>query len=250
MCTDVGSWNDDAVSRAEIYLAVIACKEPLQRENATTARLANFIGLTASHELGHLLGLEHFHGADDAITRGCDDDDTCPNLTKDLFVEWHIMAFTRDWPSAISNIEGATRDFFFNAHSERRLLYSALQASNHWSNLGNLNAGEGRADLLYGSVRSPATVEWHAHRSTGSAFDADSTWRTDAGDAGNIFLVGDVNGDKRADLVYGQNLSSTHVTVAPDLTKIRWYGRRSLGGSFGHVSTWRTDAGDEGDLFR
>jgi hypothetical protein len=39
------------------------------------------------------------------------------------------------------------------------------------------------------------------------------------------------------------------LTASPDLTSIRQYGRLSQGNGFGSWSTWRSDAGDEGDVF-
>jgi hypothetical protein len=244
ICTGHGSWNKGPVSLAVVYLNIIARKEELQDANATTARLANFIALTASHELGHLLGLKHRHGAGDSFANtGCSE---APCPTADQFLEWHIMAFTRHWRTPddhpqITNEEAATRNFFFSVYSERRVLFSALQASNHWSSLGNVDGGAGRADLIYGRVRSPATVEWDVYLSTGTAFGGDPIWNSDTGDAGDIFLVGDLNGDKRADLVYGNIVSRTQV---------RWKVRLASGSAFGSSTTWKNDGGDVGDIFR
>ena len=237
-CTGHGSWDTTAVSRAKVYLSVIAQKPALKGGRATTARLANYIALTASHELGHLLGLEHFHGADDAISRGCVKA-PCSN-TNDEFVEWHIMSFAREW-DLITSDEAATRNFFFNAHSERRVLYSRLQARNHWSAQGDFDGGTGGADLLSGTVRSSTAVDWNVHPSSGSAFGGSSTWGVDAGDPGDLFLAGDVDGDKRSDLVYGHAASST---------QIRWRVRLSTESGFGNTLEWGADGGNVGDVFR
>ncbi len=236
-CTGIGSWNDMTESALEVYSGSFSNKSDFTGSNATTARIANGISGTASHELGHILGLEHCHAADDAITLGCDG---ITSNTEDQNVLWHTMASGSSW--GLTPAQRATRDRFFSVHSERRKLASAVQLRNHFAPLANVNGGSGPfADLTYGRLSSPNAIKWYARLSSGSAFGNYSEWSADAGDAGDIFLTGDVNDDGRADLVYGRIQSSTQVT---------WYVRLSNGNGFGNYSTWANDAGDAGDTFR
>jgi hypothetical protein len=104
------------------------------------------------------------------------------------------------------------------------------------------NDSGGRADLLYGRTNSPTAVHWWVRNSDGNAWRSHSTWSSDAGDAGDIFLAGDINGDGDDDLVYGRPESAS---------QIRWYVRRALGNGFSsNVEQWSSDAGDVGDIFR
>jgi hypothetical protein len=135
----------------------------------------------------------------------------------------------------------ATRDRFFSVHSERRKLASSVQLRNHFAPLPNFAGNATRADLIYGRLSSPNVMKWFERTSTGSAFGGFSEWSSDAGNAGDIFLTGDVNNDGRADLVYGRIEASKQVT---------WFVRLSDGSNFGGFSTWADDAGDAGDSFR
>lgn len=233
-CTGGDSWDDMTESACEVYSGSFADDSNFSGSNATTARIANGISHTASHELGHILGLDHCHAADDAITLGCDFE------TKDENVRWHIMASGTSW--GLTMPQRATRDRFFSAHSERRVLASALQLRNHFAPLVNLNGGSGPfADLTYGRLSSPNTMKWFTRLSSGSAFGGFTEWSADAGNAGDMFLTGDVSGDGRADLVYGRVVSPAQVV---------WFARLSNGSGYGAFTEWAADAGDAGDTFR
>lgn len=109
--------------------------------------------------------------------------------------------------------------------------------------------GDGDADLLYGRALSDFQVRWYYRPSFGNSFGNVTIWKNDAGDAGDLFRLGDGNGDGFVDIFYARPLGMTSRTSTPNLGWIRWYGRLSLGGSFGPWSTWASDAGDEGDTF-
>jgi hypothetical protein len=109
--------------------------------------------------------------------------------------------------------------------------------------------GDGKADLVYGRVKSSFGVTLFFRPSTGSAFGAVHTWADDAGDAGDLFRLADTTGDGKVDLMYGRPLGMTSLTATPDLTSVRWFGRSSLGSSFSSFTTWADDAGNEGDCF-
>ncbi len=234
-CTGIGSWNDMTVSTAEVYSGSFSSDGSFTGANATTARIANGISHTASHELGHILDLSHCNAADDSVTLGCSN---ITSNTDDQNVNWHIMASGSSWGITMS--QRATRDRFFSIHASRRILAGNFQQASHWNDLPNLNGGS-RADLLYGRPLSPSTTTWYGRLSSGTAFGSYTTWNGDAGDAGDIFLTGDVNNDNRADLVYGRFLSATQVA---------WYVRLSSGSALGSYTTWSSDAGDAGDIFR
>jgi hypothetical protein len=101
--------------------------------------------------------------------------------------------------------------------------------------------GDGRADLVYGRIIDAITVRWYVRPSSGNAFGGVTTWAADGGDAGDIFRLGDIDGDGRADLVFGRPL---------DATTVKWYVRKSSGVAFDEVATVLSeDAGSEGMLF-
>ncbi|HVE72721.1 MAG TPA: FG-GAP-like repeat-containing protein [Thermoanaerobaculia bacterium] len=238
-CTDIGSWDGMTESALEVYTGTFANQPEFMNANATTARISNGISGTASHELGHILGLLHCNAANDSFEVGCDENVT-PIVTDDQNPRWHIMASGDSWELSVE--ERASRDRFFSPHSERRVLASALQLRNHFAPLANLDETEKpKADLTYGRLASPNTVQWFGRMSSGDAFGNFSEWSGDAGDAGDIFLTGDVDEDGRADLVYGRVKSPTQVI---------WYVRLSNGNGFGKYSVWSADAGDAGDIFR
>lgn len=239
-CTDIGSWDEVTESAMEVYAGSFGTQAEFMNANATTARISNGISGTASHELGHILGLLHCQAANDSFEVGCDENLT-PIVTDDVNPRWHIMASGGSWD--LSEEERASRDRFFSPHSERRVLASTLQLRNHFAPLLNLDetSDKPKADLTYSRLAAPNTVQWFARMSSGSAFGNSSEWSADGGDAADIFLTGDVNKDRRADLVYGRVQSPTQVT---------WYVRLSNGSGFGNYSVWSTDGGDAGDIFR
>ncbi len=239
-CTGIGSWNLATQSALEVYTGTFANQPEFMNANATTARISNGISSTASHELGHILGLFHCQAANDSFEVGCDENVT-PIVTDDLNPRWHIMASGDSWELTVE--ERASRDRFFSPHSERRVLASALQLRNHFAPLANLDetSDKPKADLTYGRLAAPTTVQWFGRMSSGNAFGNFSEWSSDGGDAADIFLTGDVDEDGRADLVYGRVKSPTQVI---------WYVRLSNGSGFGKYSVWSADAGDAGDVFR
>jgi hypothetical protein len=236
-CTGIGSWNN-GVSQAEVYTWTLSLINLFTGFNATTGRIANGLAWGASHELGHLLSLRHCDAADDYFeaTTVCIGD---YGGSSDQNRTWHVMAsaLTAGWQ--VANLP--TRDFFFNAHSERRQLYDHLQPRNHWAPLPNVNGGAGRSDLVYGRLVTPALVTWSAALSTTTDFNAATAWSAGAGQRADLFLTGDVTGDGRADLLYGRATATSTVS---------WTVHASTGSAFGAGSVWAADAGDAGDIFR
>jgi hypothetical protein len=237
-CTGRGSW-DDGTSAVEVYTGAFGPLAAFSGANATTSRIANGIADTASHELGHILDLSHCHSADDFVAAGV----ACTNgygATGDANVNWHIMASGA--ATGLTTTQRATRNRFFSAHSERRVLYFNLQARNHWAPVGDADGDGDGADLISGRVESPSTLSWTARLSDGvGSFGNASTWSADAGDRADLFYTADVTGDGQADLVYARII---------DAATVRWYVRASSGAGFGNVATWAQDAGDAGDIFR
>ena len=116
--------------------------------------------------------------------------------------------------------------------------------------------GDGDADLVYGRTLSDWQVRWYVRGAFSSGpswppygFGSVAVWRNDAGDAGDLFRLGEGGGDGRNDLFYGRPTGVASLTATPNLNTIRWYGRLSLGSSFGNYTTWSTDTGNEGDIF-
>jgi len=239
--TGIDSWDTVTVSCLEVYAGTLSTFPEFTGANATTARISNSLSGTASHELGHVLGLYHCRAANDSFTVGCDEFLT-PDNSKDLNApQWHLMASGASWGTTEES--KASLDRFFSPHSERRELAGTVQLRNHFAPLANLDetSDQPRADLTYGRLSSPSTMKWYARMSSGSAFGNYAEWSGDGGDAGDIFLTGDVDEDGRADLVYGRIKSSKQVI---------WYVRLSSGSGFGNYSVWSADAGDAGDIFR
>jgi hypothetical protein len=129
--------------------------------------------------------------------------------------------------------------------------------------LGDVDA-DGRADLMFGRVMSDTDVDWFVAKSTGctlralnntrppmqteNCFGAASKWSDGTGDAGDLFRLADIDGDARSDLIFGRPRGMTSLASAPDLTWIRWHGRRSTGTGFEAITTLAADASDEGDI--
>ena len=103
-----------------------------------------------------------------------------------------------------------------------------------------MNTGD-RADLTYGSLRTPDKVRWFNRLSNGETFGSLTTFTNDAGKRADMFLEGDVDGDNRADLVIGEIRNATTV---------RWRVRLSTGTSFAAATVFIEDAGNPGDIFR
>ncbi len=235
-CSGIDTWETDGESNCEVYAGSFSNLSDLTGSNATSSRIANAIAHTASHELGHVMGLEHCHAADDSITVGCSD---AFSDTDDDNVNWHVMASGSSW--GLTGSQRATRDRFFSIHASKREWIADAQPRNHFLSMPNINGGAGWSDILYGRPQSHTTMEWYGRLSSSSDFGAYDIWRSDAGEVDTIYLTGDVDGDNRDDLVYGRIKSATQV---------KWFVRLSTGSEFGPQSTWRDDGGDVGDIFR
>lgn len=109
--------------------------------------------------------------------------------------------------------------------------------------------GDGDADLIYGRTNSDTEVKWFGRYSTGSEFGSYFELENDAGSAGDLHRIGDGNGDGMADLYYARNVDQDDLTGTPSPLQMTWYGRLGTGAAFGPWTTWRSDAGDDGDLF-
>jgi hypothetical protein len=236
-CTGLNTFTQN-VSACEVYAGSNTGLAEFTGANATTARLANAISGTGSHELGHILGLTHCHAADDFVASGS----TCTNgfaaISGDANINFHIMASGEF--SDLRPAERATRDRFFSIHSSRRVLHNNFQPRNHWNPLRTVNAGT-RADLTYGEIQSINAVRWLNRLSDGSSFGAFSTFTNTSGLANDIYLQGDVTGDNRADLVYARPVNGAIM---------HWFVKASVAGtSFGPTANF-ADAGTVGDIFR
>lgn len=238
-CTGIGTFTQNQ-SGCEVYAGSFASDTNFSGANATTARIANAISGTASHELGHVLGLFHCHAADDFVASGATCTDGFQNTT-DQNVNFHIMASGAS--SGLTMSQRATRDRFFSIHSSRRVLYKNFQPRNHWNLFGDVRIkSPGGADLTFGRLSSPDIVQWFNSISNGTSFiSPPATFASDAGDRADNFLEGDVDGDGRADLVIGETLSSNTV---------RWRVRLSTGAAFAAATTFTGDAGDAGHIYR
>jgi hypothetical protein len=237
-CTGIGTFTQ-AQSGVEVYAGSFAADSNFSGANATTARIANAIAGTGSHELGHVLGLRHCHAADDFVASGAACSDGFQG-TNDANVNFHLMASGAS--SGLTMAQRATRDRFFSVHSERRVLFSNFQTRNHWNPLGNINAGVGRSDLTFGRIGQPDIVEWFNRLSLGSSFSDDlRTFASDAGQRADTFMLGDVDGDNRVDLVIGEVLTTNTV---------RWRVRLATSTAFAAATVFATDAGNAGDIFR
>ena len=85
-------------------------------------------------------------------------------------------------------------------------------------------SGDGRDDLVVAYDDGAGTIRWYTCRSNGVGFDACQRWATDFGQstADDVFVVGDVTGDGRADVVRGFNNSDTRTVCETGGYKLRW----------------------------
>jgi hypothetical protein len=246
--TGIDSW-ERSFSAAEVYAGSFAAWPEWQGDNATTARIANAIAATGSHELGHILGLNHCHAADDFPTPFAAGE-ACANGfgdTTDRNVDWHLMQTFAADGGRLTLEDKATRDRFFSVHSERRFLGNRLQARNHWAPMPNVTTARIRAsaDLVYTRV-DPLVISGYVRRSTGLTFGDLQHWATLFGNPADQFFVTDVTGDAQGDLVRAS---------IRDATIVRWMVSASTGTSFDTRgfeggTLFALDAGSVGDIVR
>lgn len=98
--------------------------------------------------------------------------------------------------------------------------------------------GDGKDDLILARQHDPTQVQWYVTLSNGSRFGQNKSWKSDFGNAGDVLLVGDFNGDGKTDVSAGRQLTPTQV---------RWYVALSTGSSFGNYQIWDEDFGNAGD---
>lgn len=238
--TDHWSWRTHVESVAFVFSGVMG--SAMSANDATVENISALVARTASHELGHILGLEHWFAVD-SYEAGFDLPQNSPSVTV-TDDDWkkfpeHVMA---------SDMGVGTRlsvDPRFSPHISNEHLIRNMHTRGYHLPLGEFGrvrrGGPARADLLIGDMSSPTAVAWEASLSSGTSFGSPRTFRADGGDPTDIFLTGDVDGDGDTDLVYGRPLSATTV---------RWYVRETTPSGFSGYSTWSTDAGDVGDVFR
>jgi hypothetical protein len=233
-CTGIGSWTSGR-GACEVYVGSFRNNPSFQGPNATAQRIANGVAGTASHELGHVLGLTHCFAADDFADAGVG----CTNgygATLDLNQNSHIMA---TGATGITGEQRASSDRFFSIHSSRRRLTRNLQGRSQASPLADTN-GDGHSDLTYGCLRSMNSVHWYGRRGGQGLFGIPKLWSGNSGSGLDVYLLGDVTGDGRDDLVIGSVV---------DADTVSWRVRRSNGSKFGKAETWNTAAGRIGDRF-
>jgi hypothetical protein len=239
--TDHGSWRTDKESIAFVF-SDNSAGSSLTGSTATIGRIASAIGKTASHELGHIIGLEHWFAVDSyeagfALPQGSSQVNTTTQNSSARIP--HVMG------TGLSVAMLADSSFRFSPHISNEHLMQNLGTRGYHLPLANFNRPSrgtpSTADLLIGEMTSTSAVSWDVSSSSGRAFGSPVNFVADGGDPADVYLTGDVNGDGAADLVYGR---------ASSATSVRWFVRLSTGSGFGAYETWVSDAGDVGDVFR
>jgi len=239
-CTGFGSWHEDESVLVVYTDALWEYGSAWEGGfNDGSDRIATTLANIASHELAHLLDLRHCNAYDDGQW---DCLGTIAIAVSDQNTDWHLM---QSHDGGLTQ-EALTLDKFFSIHSSRRKLINRLQVRNHWSPLRNntTDPGSGVADLTYGRSTPNGALEQWFHR-TGSAPTLGG-W-TDWGFHGtppDLFMLGDVDGDTLADLVFGQ--------IDPLTGAVAWSASLANGSytaGFDPPVSWQT-AGEAGEIFR
>ncbi|MFH1426858.1 MAG: M23 family metallopeptidase [Candidatus Kerfeldbacteria bacterium] len=107
---------------------------------------------------------------------------------------------------------------------------------------------DGDADLIFATQNGSGVVQWKYCSSDGIAFTGCGTWTSDFGNSvtDDVYLVGDVTGDGRTDVVRGYNSSSTTQACVTGGNKMRW---RVLRGGSTDVEVWKQDWGCSGSEY-
>ena len=239
--TDHGSYRTDKESLAFVFTDNFG-GGTLSGTNATPERVSNAIGKTASHELGHIFGLEHWFAVDsyeDGFSLPQTSTQVNSTIQNSSARTPHIMA------TGLSVATLADSSFRFSPHISNEHLMRNVGTRGYHLPLATLDAprsgSRATGDLYVGDMTSPSSVMWYASASSGSSFGSPLRLVNDGGDPTDVYLTGDVDGDGDSDLVYGRPSSATTV---------RWFVRRSTGRGLGSYESWVDDAGDVGDVFR
>lgn len=105
--------------------------------------------------------------------------------------------------------------------------------------VGDYN-NDGRDDLAYIRLNNFYTLETRRALSNGSSFGSSSTWKTDIGNDGDRFRVGDFNGDNRDDIALARGTSTSTLLWKVGLSKTS---------GLKDATTWKSDFGSSTDLF-
>jgi phosphoribosyl-AMP cyclohydrolase len=102
--------------------------------------------------------------------------------------------------------------------------------------LGDVS-GDGKADavVFFNQIGSEGGA-WYVARSNGSRFDGYAKWTTGYGMGSTTQLLGDVNGDRKADVVVYFN--------EVDGNTGKWFVRHSTGAGFGPTNDWKVEHGN------